>query len=95
MTSGETHTGWKAIAKRLGVRDIDTAKRRVKRFKIPVVKMGNAVALDEAVYRTWYANFAKITQENDVFQSPIKNTQKTPKLPPKLRDRMNIERFDK
>lgn len=83
MIDGVTHTGWKAIAKRLGVRDIDTAKRRVKRFKIPVVKMGNAVALDEAVYRTWYANFAKITQENNALQNPTKSPTKIPQTPAK------------
>lgn len=84
MTGGITHTGWKAIAKRLGVRTIDTAKVRVRKFKIPVVKLGNAVALDEAVYCAWYQNLVEVSQENDIFKKPGKFPRNSPQTSHKI-----------
>jgi hypothetical protein len=63
MTNPITHSGWKAIANRLGVRDIDTAKRRVKKYSIPVIRLGRCPVLDEAVYHAWYTNFVAFSQK--------------------------------
>lgn len=48
-----THRGWKAIAKRFGVKDIRTAVKYVKTFHIPVMKECGTVCLEEDLYLLW------------------------------------------
>jgi hypothetical protein len=65
MLTGQSHSGWKAIAARLGVRDVRTAKRWVKQSHIPVFRMGKFVVLDESIYRVWMSSLLEIHKEKN------------------------------
>ena len=82
MTNSGSHRGWKAIAKRLGYSDLDSVKRQVKRLKIPVVKHGRFVILDEAVYRVWYLKFNEVNQEIIGSNNPSNIPHSSPLKPP-------------
>ena len=63
LTGAVIYVGWRAIAKRLGVRDIRTAKSLVKKYRVPVYRIGKSPRLDEAIYLTWAGNFIDISTE--------------------------------
>ena len=64
LAGGVSYTGWKAIAKRLGVKDIRTAKSLVRKNHIPVIRFGKSPRLDEVIYLAWVSEFIRITAEN-------------------------------
>ncbi len=64
LITGKSHTGWRAIARRLGLRDIKTARRWAIKFSIPVIKFGKLVVLDEDIYRLWFAENIQIRCED-------------------------------
>lgn len=58
------HVGWKAIARRLGVKDIRTAKALTHKYRVPVYKIGKFPRLDETVFRLWVVTFQQYSAEN-------------------------------
>jgi hypothetical protein len=78
MTETGMHTGWKSIAKRIGAADADTARSWVKRYSIPVIKLGRLVHLDESVFRSWYANYHSILLAKDQMVKPPEDTPLNP-----------------
>lgn len=63
LTGAKSHTGWKAIAARLGLRDVRTARKWVVKYGVPVLFMGRKPTLDEAIYQVWLVNYAEIMRE--------------------------------
>jgi hypothetical protein len=63
LTGAVIHTGWRAIAKRLGVRDPRTARSLVKRYRLPVFRIGKSPRLDEAILRVWIVEFTRTSAE--------------------------------
>lgn len=63
LTGALMHTGWKAIAKRLGVKDIRTAKSLVWKNHIPVYRIGKSPRLDEAVYLVWVEEVVRFNRK--------------------------------
>ena len=63
LTGAVIHVGWRAIAKRLGVRDIRTAKSLVEKNIIPIYRIGKSPRLDEAIYILWVSTFIQVKAE--------------------------------
>lgn len=57
------HVGWKAIAARLGVKDVRTAKALVKKYSIPTYRFGKFTRLDEPIFRMYLIEFQQINAE--------------------------------
>lgn len=70
LTGAVTHVGWRAIARRLGVKDIRTAKSLVWKNHIPVIRFGKSPRLDEAIYLLWVSEFIRITAEKEGQRGP-------------------------
>jgi hypothetical protein len=62
LTGSVIHTGWKAIARRLGVKDIRTAKNLVRKNHVPVYRLGKSPLLDEAVYLVWVEEIVRLSR---------------------------------
>ena len=63
LTGGAIYVGWKSIAKRLGVRDVRTAKSLVEKNCVPIYRIGKSPRLDEAIYLLWVSEVLQITAE--------------------------------
>lgn len=63
MLTGVSHAGWKKIAARLGLKDVDTARRWAKKHHIPVVIFGRTAVLDESMYVLWLSEVLKLSGE--------------------------------
>lgn len=63
LAGGVIYVGWRAIAKRLGVRNIRTAKSLVERNCLPVYRIGKSPRLDEDIYILWVSKFIQVTGE--------------------------------
>jgi hypothetical protein len=50
------HSTWKAIAKRLGNIHIDTAKKIVKDYDMPIVYMNGHPTIEEWAFREWWSS---------------------------------------
>ena len=66
------YVGWKSIAKRLGVKDPRTARSLVRRYCIPVYRIGKSPRLDESIYRLWVAAFVRRSAE-EVLKKPSRD----------------------
>lgn len=62
---GVSHAGWKKIAVRLGLKDVDAARRWVKKCHIPVVIFGRTAVLDESMYVLWLSEVLKLSAEKN------------------------------
>lgn len=65
LTGALIHTGWKSIAKRLGVKDIRTAKSLVRKNHVPVYRLGKSPRLDEAVYLVWVGEVVRLSRKEE------------------------------
>lgn len=63
LTGAVIYTGWKAIARRLGVKDIRTAKNLVRKNHVPVYRLGKSPRLDEAVYLVWVEEVVRFNRK--------------------------------
>lgn len=68
-----THSGWKAIAKRLGIRSTATARRWVKKSGVPVLIVGHTAVLDEAVYLAWYRENINLNLMSKIVPKSVHN----------------------
>ncbi len=57
------HAGWRAIAKRLGVRDVRTARRIAEKFSLPIIKFEKAPMMDETIFLIWLSENLKAARE--------------------------------
>ncbi len=57
------HVGWKAIAKRLGVRDVRTARRIAEKFSLPIIRFEKAPMMDETIFLIWLSENLKASRE--------------------------------
>ena len=63
LTGAKSYVGWKAISKRIGVKDPRTTRRWVVKYGVPVLFMGRTPTLDEAIYRVWLVSYAEVLRE--------------------------------
>lgn len=63
LAGGVIYVGWRAIAKRLGVKDVRTAKSLVRNNSVPVYRLGKSPRLDEAIYILWVSEVLQISAE--------------------------------
>jgi hypothetical protein len=62
LTGAVIHVGWKAIARRLGVRDIRTVKSLVQKNHVPVYRLGKSPRLDESTYLRWTGEIVRLSR---------------------------------
>jgi len=62
LTGSVIHVGWRAIARRLGVRDIRTAKNLVRKNHVPVYRLGKSPRLDESTYLRWTREIIRLSR---------------------------------
>lgn len=79
MLTGVSHTGWKQIAARLGLKDVDTARRWAKKYHIPVVIFGRRAVLDEGLYVLWLSEVIKISEERENLREKLVCSRGDPK----------------
>lgn len=59
------HIGWRAIGRRLGVRDIRTIKNLIKNNHVPIYRIGKSPRLDESTYIRWTVEVINLSKKND------------------------------
>lgn len=62
LTGAAIYVGWKSIARRLGVRDIRTAKSLVRKNHVPVYRLGKSPRLDESTYLRWTGEIVRLSR---------------------------------
>ncbi len=62
-TAMKMHVGWRAIAKRLGVRDLRTARRIAEKFSLPIIRFEKAPMMDETIFLIWLSENLKAARE--------------------------------
>jgi hypothetical protein len=63
MLAEKSHTGWKAIAARLGLRDTRTARKWAAKYRLPIIFMFRKPVLDEGIFRVWMVNYMEALRE--------------------------------
>lgn len=62
LTGAVIHVGWQNIARRLGVKDVRTAKNLVRKNHVPVYRLGKSPRLDESTYLRWTGEVVRLSR---------------------------------